>query len=159
MAALRPDIVILGSVQTTDFTATQWVEGTARVLKVLSTSSGHVYVLRGTPHLPFDGPSCLASRSWLPWLRPGQAGCSARVSTPRDDDVYRWLQQASSRFENVTALDMNDLVCPNGECRAERHGAIVFRDSQHMTGTFVESLSPYLAERIHLPPMRSSPEQ
>src|SRR5690606_807351 len=56
VAALRPDIVILGSVQTTDFTATQWIEGTARVLKVLSTNSGHVYVLRGTPHLPFDGP-------------------------------------------------------------------------------------------------------
>ncbi|WEN16345.1 acyltransferase family protein [Rhodanobacter sp. AS-Z3] len=150
IAKMRPDIVVMGSVQTSDFTQTQWVEGTARVLKTISDASGHIYLLRGTPHLPFDGPNCLSSRSWWPWLHPWKSTCDAPAYSARDNDVYRWLQQASSGFVNVEVVDLNSKVCPGNTCHAESHGRIIFRDSQHLTATFVESLSAHLANILHL---------
>lgn len=150
VAALRPDLVILGSVQTANFDRTQWVEGTSRLLKVISGSAGHVYILRGTPRLPFDGPSCLSSKSWLPWLRLRQNTCQATAFSKSDNDVYKWLQEASHRFGNVSMLDMNDAICPDGKCHAEQDGKVVFRDSQHMTATFAKSLGKELGLRLHL---------
>lgn len=150
VAKLRPDVVILGSVQTNNFSRTQWVEGTARLLKVISGSAGHVYILRGTPHLPFDGPSCLSSRNWLPWLHLRRGTCQAPAFSQSDNDVYAWLQEASRRFDNVAVLDLNEAICPDGQCRAERKGVVVFRDSQHLTATFAKSLSKELAGQISL---------
>jgi len=159
VAALKPEIVLLGSVQTTNFDRTQWVEGTARLLKVISGSVGHIYLLRGTPHLPFDGPNCLSSKSWLPWLHRGQDACQARAFSQRDNDVYQWLQQAGRRFGNVSMLDLNDDVCLGGMCRAERDGMVVFRDSQHMTATFARSLGRELGRRLDMPSPAAPPGQ
>jgi hypothetical protein len=148
VASLRPDIVILGSVQTSDFTQAQWVEGTVRLLQTISPDSGHIYLLRGTPHLPFDGPSCLSAQSWMSWLHARQNTCRAPAYDQHANAVYQWLEQASGHFANVTALDMNYAICPHGECAAERKGIVVFRDAQHMTATFVESLSNELSQRM-----------
>lgn len=150
IAEMRPDIVVMGSVQSSDFTQTQWIEGTARVLKTISPASGHIYLLRGTPHLPFDGPSCLSSRSWWPWLHPWQSACEASAHSAHDNNVYHWLQQASSRFANVGMVDLNEVICPNDTCHAENGGVVVFRDSQHLTATFVKSLDAYLASALHI---------
>jgi len=148
VAELRPDIVVLGSDSNYDFDYTQSVEGTARLLKTISAATGHIYILRGTPHLPFSGPACLSAQSWLPWLHTRQHGCEAPAYSKQDDDAYQRLRQASKRFNNVAILDLNDAVCPGGECKAERDGVVVFRDSQHLTATFVESLSEDLAQQL-----------
>jgi len=150
IASMKPDIVMLGTVQSDDFSQAQWVQGTERVLGVLSPASGHVYIIRGTPHLPFDGPDCLAARNWLPWLHAGKGRCEALASNVHDEDVYRWLQQAAANFANVTTIDMNPLICPNGECRAEQDGKVVFRDSQHLTASFMQALGPALQARLGL---------
>lgn len=150
VAAWRPDILILGSVQTYDLSQTQWLEGTTRLLRSIDDSVGHTYILRGTPHLTFDGPNCLSAQSWLPKLYARQAPCRAPAFSQQNDDVFLWQQQAAARFGNVTALDMNQLVCPNGECAAERGDMVVYRDSQHLTASFVQSLSGELAQKLHL---------
>lgn len=148
IASIKPDIVMLGTVQSDDFSQAQWVQGTERVLSVLSPDSGHVYLIRGTPHLPFDGPECLAGRNWLPWLSMAKRRCEASASNPHGDDVFRWLQEAASHFGNVTAIDMNPLICPNGKCSAQRDGQVVFRDSQHLTASFVRTLGHALQAKL-----------
>jgi len=150
IASMRPDIVILGSTPTPSFDHAQWVDGTTRVLTAINNSVDHIYILRGTPELPFDGPNCLSSKSWLPWLPLRQGICRAPVFNKQNNDVYLSLQQASRRFDNVTVLDLNSAVCPRGECDAERDGKIIFRDSQHMTATFAESLSGELGRQLNL---------
>jgi hypothetical protein len=152
VASMKPDVVVLGTVQSDDFSQAQWVKGTERLLGVLSPAAGHVYILRGTPHLPFDGPHCLAARNWLPWLPWTKGSCEASVPNAHDGDVYRWLQQATDRFDNATTIDMNPLICPDGECHAERDGRVVFRDSQHLTAGFVQTLGHALLTRMGLAP-------
>lgn len=148
IAGLKPDIVLLGTVDTDGFSKAQWIDGTARVLDVLSPAVGHVYLLRDTPRLPFDGPDCLAERGGHPtWLGLRHA-CSAPADDTRGDQVYRWLGEAASRFANTSMLDMNAQICPADVCSAERNGLVVFRDSQHLTGSFAASLGPVLAGKL-----------
>lgn len=148
LTVLKPDVVILGSTSTYGFSKKQWLDGTARVLNVISSSAGHIYLLRATPEMPFDGPACLADRSWLPGFLARQNPCHAPAFSQQNTNVYGWLQQVAHRYGNVTTIDMDDLVCPGGECDAERQGMVVFRDTQHLTATFVQSLTPALADRL-----------
>jgi peptidoglycan/LPS O-acetylase OafA/YrhL len=150
VVVLRPDIVVLGSTSTYGFDSSQWIEGTSRVLKTISKAAGHIYILRATPGLSFNGLSCLATRDWLPKLSNKRRECSAPSYNQQNTDVFQWLQQAASGFSNVATLDLNDRVCPDGTCNAERNGEPVFRDTQHLTAAFVESLGDELEGKLKL---------
>ena len=147
-AVIRPDLLILGSTYTYDFTQSQWIDGTARILKALAPTSGHLYIMRSTPVLAFDGPSCLEPRSWLYQALSPRAACASPARDPRSDSVFRWLGEAARSFGNVTLLDMTDAICPDGTCHAERDGVIVYRDTQHLTATYARLLTPELNTRM-----------
>ena len=50
-----------------------------------------------------------------------------------------FVPTASNRFHNVYILNLNDLMCPDGNCRAvSDDGVVVFRDGQHLTDSFVQ---------------------
>ena len=146
IAALKPDTLILGSASTYAFTQQQWIEGTRQLLASLSGHVGHIYLMRSTPYLPFDGPSCVAPRSWLYHALSGASGCATPARTLHNDAVFAWLQNAVAMFPNVHLIDMTDSICPDDTCRAELDGKIVFRDNQHMTASFARSLAPALAK-------------
>jgi hypothetical protein len=74
------------------------------------------------------------------------------MDDPQGNRVYRWLGDAASRFTNVSMLDMDASICPDGVCSAERQGMVVFRDGQHLTGSFAASLGPVLAEKLGIGP-------
>jgi peptidoglycan/LPS O-acetylase OafA/YrhL len=148
IAALKPDVVVLGSTDNYDFTATQWKEGTERLLNPLVNSARRVFILRSTPRTLFDGPSCSTPRSALFRFLSGDQHCASVALNEHNDLVFKSLVSASSRFSNVRTIDMNDAVCPNGMCRAERDGLIVFRDTQHLSAKFATSLADALSEQL-----------
>lgn len=137
---IRPDLVILGSANA-GFTQQQWTEGTARILARLSPVSRRIFLLADTPALPFNGPDCLIRLASRPeWLQ--QFGsCSAPATSMQTTDIKRWLQSAATRFPNTHLLDLNARVCPDGTCQARLGERVVFRDNQHLSGTFAESLA------------------
>lgn len=148
LAQIKPDAVLVGSVHTYAFTPQQWIQGSSRVLGRLASAATQVYVLRSTPQLPFDGPDCLAAhQGWPTWLA-SLGACSAPAGNGENDAVFGWLQQASRPYANVSLIDLNDGICPDSMCRAEREGLVVFRDSQHMTASFAESLTVALTSRL-----------
>jgi hypothetical protein len=68
---------------------------------------------------------------------------------PQFADVTGYLQQAVQNFPNANLLNLNDLVCPSGYCAAQDPtGLIVFRDSQHLTDSFVRAQAPKLMDRL-----------
>jgi hypothetical protein len=148
IAIIKPDVLVFGSTYTYDFSRTQWIDGTVRILEAVAPAVGHVYVMRSTPVLPFDGPSCLEPRSWLYNMLSPQAACTASAQNNQSDAVYRWLEEAAHRFANVDTVDMTDVICPNGTCSAQRDGMIVFQDTQHMTASYARTLAPTLEKRI-----------
>jgi hypothetical protein len=148
VSSLHPNVVLVGSSQMAPYSQAQWTEGTARILYPLAKSSDHVYLMRSTPVLPFDGPSCLEPRSRLYDALSVHRECVAAARNARSDAIYQWLGNAASRFDNVSLVDMTDAICPHERCYAERDGAIVFRDDQHLSAAFVHSLAGVLADRL-----------
>lgn len=151
VARIKPDIVILGSSEGYDYTREDWLNGTTSVLESIADFSTRIVILRPTPVLPFDGPSCLAPRSWLHASLFGGSRCVAPAYNPRSDAIFASLQRAASRFSNVAVVDMTDAVCPSGVCHAELDGRIVFRDSRHLSAKFAESLSGTLRQNLRIP--------
>jgi peptidoglycan/LPS O-acetylase OafA/YrhL len=150
LSALGPDLVFLGSASTYDFTETQWVDGSSRVLARLTEVAGQVIVIPGTPKMSFDGPGCLArrvQRATEPFdVLPA---CQESLTSTRDTDVARHLKLATERFPNVRLLNLNDLVCPNRQCSAlNQDGVVVFRDNKHLTDSFVRAQIPGVLSRL-----------
>lgn len=148
ITTLHPDAVILGSTFTYRFTKDQWISGTSSVLRKLAGSARRIYLMRSTPMLPFDGPSCLAPRSRIYEMLTGTSRCAGNADTEQWNLVYQWLRAAAAPFHNVQLIDMTDSVCPGGVCHAELNGRVVFRDKKHLTASFVQSLAPILDKAL-----------
>jgi len=145
---LHPDIVILGSSSTYGFDESAWVEGSARILARLSKAAGRVFVIPGTPSLGFDGPGCVTRHL----AEDGTINRTVCVGKNREQQVNLVkdsLRRAAGRFGNVQILDLNDLVCTDGNCSAvSDDGVVVFRDGQHLTDSFVRSRIPMIRKRL-----------
>jgi len=145
---IRPDVIIVGSAASYRFSEQQWLEGSARVLARLAKAARTVLLIPGTPGLGFDGPGCLA-RQLAPDGRLERGPCLARHRLKNIAAVSRSLALAASRFPNVHLLDLNDLVCPDGVCSAvSDQGVVAFRDSNHLTDSFVRAQIPLIRERL-----------
>ena len=148
IASIKPTVLMLGSTSTYGFTRTQWIDGTTKVLQHIDASVQEVYLIRATPHLPFDGPACLMQQRWLDGLIDMRHSCSSNGDGRKNAEVYRWLGEVAGHFPNVHLLDMNPLVCPDGRCKAERQGVVIFRSRQHLTASFAGSLASPMAQRM-----------
>ncbi|MBS0200385.1 MAG: acyltransferase [Proteobacteria bacterium] len=144
---IAPDLLLIGSTQY-DFTQKQWTEGTAKVLGEVSPVSGRVFLLVDTPKLSFDGPDCLMAHALRPEWLTGFRPCSTPSLSPQAAQVIHWLEAAAGRFPNVTVLDMTDGICPAGLCRAKQGDIVVYRDYQHLTGSFAATLAQPMSERL-----------
>ena len=145
--ALHPDIVLMVSTSY-KFTDSQWINGTRSVLRGLVRTVGEVLIMAPTPELGFNGLNCLsANAAWPAWLPRVRQCINAR--SVADAQRFRTLfEQAAMPFANVRVIDLQSSVCPDGVCRAQLRGRIVYRDARHLTASFVRSLAPELEGRI-----------
>lgn len=148
VANLKPEVVILGSTYTYNFDESQWREGTKRIVRDLAQSAERIYILRSTPTLPFNAPSCLAPRGWLFERLVKSGRCAVSVGNDHWNRVHRWIESALVPFDNARVVDMTDMVCPEGKCRAKIGDQIVYRDAQHLTASFARSLAEELYRRL-----------
>ncbi len=148
----EPDVLIMGSSYTYHYTQAQWVDGTRSVLERLAPASKQLYIIRSTPTLPFNGPNCVAPRSWLYRKLAGSRRCTAPAGSPRGREVFAWLKTAAQPFHNVHTIDMTRAICPGGVCRAQLNGRLTFRDEQHLTASFAKSLAPAMGNLLDLSP-------
>jgi peptidoglycan/LPS O-acetylase OafA/YrhL len=147
---LKPDVVVVGSSAQYEFSESQWVNGTARVLARLTDAANKVIVIPGTPMLSFDGPSCLEEPyKFSLRLSDSMRECEEAQHASPHTEVAEKLERAAARFPRASVLDLGDLVCLDQRCAARTEdGVVVFRDSQHLTKSFVDSLIPAARERL-----------
>ncbi len=119
--------------------------GTRRTLESLSRIGVPVVVLRDTPLPPFDVLKCVARRGPLN-LRAADCGFEAQAAL--NADAYAAQRAAAQGLANIYFLDMNDLICLGNYCPAMQHGLLVYRDDNHLTGKFAETLAPTLEKRL-----------
>jgi SGNH domain (fused to AT3 domains) len=119
--------------------------GTRRTLQALAPAGIPIIVLRDTPLPPFDIPACLARLI----ERPQQGkSCDFEALIALNGDAYLAEQRAADGLAQIYFLDMDDLICPGKYCAATDHGVPIYRDSNHMTATFTETLAPAMHVRL-----------
>jgi peptidoglycan/LPS O-acetylase OafA/YrhL len=85
-----------------------------------------------------DPNKCLRTRD--------QAECvGARADVLVADDP---LREAASQRDGVTLLDFTDVYCDDQTCSPVIGGANVYRDQDHLTVTFADTLAPWYTEAI-----------
>ncbi len=148
IARRAPDLIFVGSATDYAFSEEQWREGTRRALASIAPLAPEVFLIRGTPIMPFDGPDCLARKAWQPAFMRDWNACAAPAHTDHDAAVLTGLQAAIEEYPNVRLLDLNSVVCPGDICAAERNGQIVYRDNLHLTDTYVSGTSTFVFEAM-----------
>jgi hypothetical protein len=65
------------------------------------------------------------------------------------DDALRWFEgsaEAVARTPGATLVDLTPLMCTDTICPVVIGNAVVYRDRDHMTGEFAQTLAPYIAD-------------
>ncbi|HYO20445.1 MAG TPA: acyltransferase family protein [Dermatophilaceae bacterium] len=141
----RPDLVILSSRKYSMVENGRVLTGPANAAKVAGaqraairefTDAGvPVAVIRDTPAAPVNIPDCVASHlDDLTFCAP-----------PRRQALQGSEQVAAVRgVKGAHLLDLSDAICPGDPCAPVIGGVLVWRDDDHLTRTYVQSLTPRL---------------
>lgn len=113
--------------------------GFATVWQELAQSGTSVVVIRDNPRARKDLAACLALRSSV------ECSLERSVALKPDPQVAAVLQVASPR---VSLIDITDIYCPESRCEPVQAGVYVYRDNQHLTGSFVRTLQPLLERHL-----------
>jgi peptidoglycan/LPS O-acetylase OafA/YrhL len=157
IVSMRPSVVFIGnasgylnrrdrSADETGVSADEWRAGTARTLQALSAARVRAALMRDTPRLLFDVPTCLARSVRHSWYSGGS--CAMDEATVVDPAIFDAEKVAARDLQNVHLIDMIDQLCQKNICFAVQGGEIVYRDDSHLTGSFAERLKPVLEERL-----------
>jgi len=151
IAELKPDIVFVGSSTGYNFSESQWVGGTERVMTKLASVARRVIIIPGTPTLSFDGPSCIKQPyRFTARLRDSEYICEEALTSTASDEVAEYLEKAAAGIPNADLLNLNDLVCPGRRCAARNNdGLTVFRDDKHLTPSFVLAQTAVVLSRLN----------
>lgn len=123
-----------------------WRQGTRQTLSILAAAGIRTFVLRDTPRAGFDVPACLARARWNPWLF-GHA-CDFDKARSLDAAAFGAEIDAAQDFKTVEVLDLSDQICTTTTCTPMQDGAVVYRDTNHLTTTFATALAPILAGKL-----------
>lgn len=155
IAALRPSIVFMGNATNylalgpkleTRFSLDELRDGTRRTLEALTARGLRVVVMRDTPYFTYDVPTCLARSVRHSWYPGGS--CEADEITAMSAAVFESEKAGARGLPNVHFIDLTDGLCQKGVCWAVLRGAVVYRDNNHLTGKFADSLMPLLEAEL-----------
>lgn len=96
-----------------------------------------VLIMKPTPDLPFDAPSCLARRT------PSECGTAQDAWEVSMRSIDAAIDQVAAASPSVHALDLTPYFCGMGRCEARQGGVIMFRDKNHIAPPAAEgALTP-----------------
>ncbi len=129
---LEPDPATAFAARVTGF-VDEWRE--------LPESVHNVFVIRDNPEVRYNTNDCV-SRARARGRSPGPACAVARSTALLPDPAPLAVDQlASPRFHTI---DLTPFFCDPTRCLPVIGGALVYRDTNHMTTAFATSLAPYL---------------
>jgi peptidoglycan/LPS O-acetylase OafA/YrhL len=148
---MRPDTVIVATSSlyrqrdsSKLIDASDWEKGSRDTLLAVARHGIAVRLIRDTPHADYDVPSCLAQLAWN-----GHATCPPLPrASALSPDVYRAELLAAANIENVKVIDMSDAICGRDSCETEQGDIVKYRDGDHLTSRYIESLADALQTQL-----------
>ena len=114
--------------------------GYVRTIRRMRRIGARVSVLRDTPDPPNDPRACV-SRS------PERLERCA-FSRKRAYGYPRVGVRAAGRVPGTRLIDSRPVFCPRARCPAVIGDVLIYRNSGHITGTYMRTLRPWLARRL-----------
>jgi hypothetical protein len=82
------------------------------------------------------------------------ADTTSECDLPREDALLPDPQTAAAATSGADVVDLTEYFCDDDRCPSVIGGVMVYQDRQHVTATFVETLTPFIAEQL-LPVVRA----
>jgi hypothetical protein len=124
----------------------EWEAGYKRTIDRVAGEVRRVVILRDTPVFRYFIPSCLVTSKG--WTKP----CSRAKDIALDSlraDYWGHEEAVDASYSWVRATDMSNWICQPDRCWPVTSSRILrYRDSHHMTDTFVKTLAPVLRVRL-----------
>lgn len=140
LAEHRPDLVLLSSAAYSVDPGVM-AEALAARVDALAAEGMPAALIRDVPRPPFDVPDCLVAH-------PDKVRECAF-------DRQESLDRAGTGHDELTALrpalpvvDLNDAICPAQTCSPVVGGVVVWRDTNHLSATYVHSLRALLEAQL-----------
>jgi hypothetical protein len=124
---LGPDVVIVASAGVAS------LESEKVVFTRLAAASHNLVVMRDTPRLAEPPLHCLAGTD-----DPSRCAWPLRDGLPKQSYP---LSKASDLPANAMIVDLNDVICPRGTCRAVSGDQLLMGDNQHFTASYAATLT------------------
>ena len=110
--------------------------------KVEATTGARVVAIRDNPKMQFNPSVCLGR------LGSDPVSMADDCVTPQSTALLPDPQIAAGAESGIPVLDFTDFYCRDDVCPAVVGSVIVYRDDNHLGGTFSRSLAPYLEEKL-----------
>ncbi|RPF21140.1 acyltransferase family protein [Myceligenerans xiligouense] len=151
--AERPDVVVVESTKTSTEGTDVVVPEQAAAWEAVTDAGIQVVGVRDTPRFTERVPSCLWSHQHLP-----RDEAVAACSVPREDLFGTGFPAVSPgagsavpgtatpgpATPGIVHLDLTDAICGPDTCDVVVGNVLVYRDHDHLTGTYAETLGPDL---------------
>jgi peptidoglycan/LPS O-acetylase OafA/YrhL len=120
--------------------------GYAAAWRALPASVKHIVVIRDTPRMRGGTLDCVQQA-----MTDGETAIGTECAVPRrlalqPDPQVAAAKRATAR--QVSVVDLTRLLCDARMCPAVVGGALAFKDEDHLTPVFAETLGPYLSRGI-----------
>jgi hypothetical protein len=139
---MKPDLVVTTSTRTdpnpnkTEYMDPAWVPE----IKALNDAGIPVVAMRDTPRMPAAVPDCLERNP------DNYAACAAKTADnylPDSPDAAIADQVPGTKF-----LDFSRFFCQGDTCPAVIGNVIVYKDDNHVTRTYMDSITPYFEKEF-----------
>lgn len=150
---MRPSIVFIGNASyyvgrkdratSRVIPAEEWREGTRRTLEALTGAGLMVVLIRDNPLPSFDVPMCLqrsARHAWYP-----KSSCQIDRSDALNPAVFEAEKAAARGLPGVHFIDLTSYFCQGDVCPVIQGTTVIYRDDNHLTGKYADTLMPVLA--------------
>jgi len=124
----------------------EWRDGTRRTLEALAAAGLPVVVMRDNPFSTFDVPACLARAVRHYWYPRG--ACEINRSVSLNPAAFEAEIAGARGLPNIHFIDLTDQLCHEEVCWTVRRGEVIYRDSNHLTSSFADSLIPVLEAEL-----------
>lgn len=101
-----------------------------------------VLIVLPSPSLKFSAVNCLSRKL------ANDCGIDQVAFNEYAKDSISILKRVAGKSRNVRIMDPQGLMCENGYCSAIQHGVTAYTDADHLSKTFVESMSANFDKEI-----------
>jgi hypothetical protein len=112
----------------------QWKQGLEETLGALPGASKAV-VLTDSPRMHKDVPSCLSAH-------PNRISACVTPRSHAIDQLHVDVEKQAAADKGATFANLDDVVCPYDPCPVIIGHFVMWRNSSHLTATYVKQLAP-----------------